>query len=246
MLLSHCALQPTATAAWSAHETNADLPSNPIAPSPLPAGEQNGKGLITNPGSHAQGKCVRICAAWMVLTAGFTMQAQRLRQGLPSRMRAEPLKPAAAACGTSCKFPIKPSPLLSSDPGSPDCRVQCAGAESKASGENEDEGWTRQGRGKKSQAVTRGQSSVQVCVYWPGAGLVCVGKHLARKAWKLSPGRVVAVLDGCWSSCAVTSTPAPVFRQSGSCTGACARLRSCSRHGRRQGSWQALVCLLGP
>ena len=53
----------------------------------------------------------------------------------------------------------------------PDCRVHRAGAESKASGENEDEGWTRQGRGKKSQAVTRGQSSVQVCIYWPGAGL---------------------------------------------------------------------------
>ena len=76
----------------------------------------------------------------MVLTADFTMQAQRLRQGLPrTRMRAEPLKPAAAACGTSCKFPIKPSPLLSSDLGSPDCRVHCAGAASKAgSGENQD------------------------------------------------------------------------------------------------------------
>ena len=56
-----------------------------------------------------------------------------------------------------------------------DCQVRCAGAESKAgSGENEDEGWTRQGRGKKSQAVTRGQSSVQVCPREPGAGMACV------------------------------------------------------------------------
>ena len=41
----------------------------------------------------------------------------------------------------------------------------CYAGESSQAGAagDEDEGWTRQGRGKKSQAVTRGQASVQVC-----------------------------------------------------------------------------------
>ena len=39
------------------------------------------------------------------------------------------------------------------------------------------------------------------------AGLVCVEEHLAHRAWKLSPGTVVFVLGGCWSSRAVTSAP---------------------------------------
>ena len=48
----------------------------------------------------------------------------------------------------------------------------CHAGESSQAGSagDEDEGWTRQGRGKKSQAVTRGKASVQACPLDRAAG----------------------------------------------------------------------------